>query len=147
MSFSYLKIIPNDPTYVPDQLSQDKAKNFLSDIYKGVIKLEATENIEFIDQGDGFESVSCNKCGKEIDIEYWQEAMNSSYEQHFKNLSFIAPCCGNQSSLNDLNYKAPAGFAKFVIRIRDAYEDLAEKELQLLEEVLGTELRIVWAHY
>ena len=85
MSFSYLKIIPNDPTYVPDQLSQDKAKNFLSDIYKGVIKLEATENIEFIDQGDGFESVSCNKCGKEIDIEYWQEAMNSSYEQHFKN--------------------------------------------------------------
>ena len=73
--------------------------------------------------------------------------MDSAYEKNFINLSFTSPCCNKRTSLNDLNYIWPAGFAKFVINIFDAQNKIDVNNLKDLQEFLGTPLRIIIAHY
>lgn len=147
MSSTVLKIIPTYPVYVPDTAQQEKAEVFLRELYKDneIVILE-TDTIEFIDQGENFESVSCNVCGQNIQLDDWQDQMNTAYQKQFTDLNFQTPC-RHHTSLNDLNYQSSAGFAKFSISISDAQRELAKNELDMLQELLGTSLRIVWAHY
>lgn len=148
MSSTVLKIIPSNPSYVPDRTKQDNAKYFLTQFYKiEKIEFSVTNTIEFIDQGENFESVSCNLCGRNIQIEGWQNEIDKAYTQQFTDLTFITPCCHKKTSLNDLIYKSAAGFAKFEMTIPDAQNELHEKELKELQDILGIKLRIIWAHY
>lgn len=148
MSINILKIIPTDPSYIPGNINQQKAKIYLSKIFnQEEIEFEITDTIEFIDQGSNFERVSCNFCGTCIETTAWQDAMDSAYEKNFINLSFTSPCCNKQTSLNDLNYIWPAGFAKFVINISDAQHKIDVNDLKDLQEFLGTPLRVIIAHY
>jgi hypothetical protein len=148
MSSTILKIIPTNPKYVPDKIQQDKAKSLLSNLYtKELIDFVTTDTIEFVDQGENFDSVSCNLCGKNIAIEDWQAEMEKADESHFTDLAFVTPCCHRKTSLNDLNYHSPAGFAKFVIAITGAQKEIEAKDLNELNNILGTQLRIIWAHY
>ena len=111
------------------------------------IKFEITDSIKFIDQGANFEKVLCNFCGTDIETTAWQNAMDRAFENNFNNLSFTSPCCNKQTSLNDLNYIWPAGFAKFAINISDAQNEIDVNNLKDLQEFLGTPLRIIIAHY
>jgi len=148
MSSTVLKIIPTNPSYVPDKIQQDKAKIFLIKLYKKEqIEFTTTDTIEFVDQGENFDSVSCNLCGQNIEIEDWQNAMDKAYDKQFTDLEFITPCCHSKTSLNDLTYHSTAGFAKFVMTISDAQSELSEKDFKELQEILGTTLRTIWAHY
>lgn len=148
MSSTILKIIPTDATYLPDKAKQDEAKDFLSKAYRsGKINFINYDRIEFVDQGENFESVSCNLCGQNLEIEKWHEAMNKAYESQFSNLRFIVPCCNENISLNDLTYYLPAGFAKFIISISDPQKNVEEKDLNELSGLLQTPLKIIWAHY
>ena len=148
MSSTILKIISTNPFYVPDNIKKDKAKDFLAELYKEKeIELYNTDLIAFIDQGENFDNVSCNLCGQEIDIEYWQNAMDEAFERKFIDLDFTTACCHKKTSLNDLNYKMTAGFAKFVIKIIDAENEIEKKNINNLEQILGTRLKIIWARY
>jgi hypothetical protein len=148
MSSTILKIIPANPAYVPDKIQQDKAKVFLAELYKDKeIEFYIADLIEFVDQGENFENVSCNLCGQEIKIEYWQNAMDEAYEKQFTDLDFITLCCHKKTSLNDLTYNMTAGFAKFVMTISDAENEIDEKDINNLEQILGMRLKIIWAHY
>ena len=148
MSSTVLKIIPTNPYYVPDKIQQDKAKMFLIKLYKKEqIEFITTDTIEFVDQGENFDSVSCNLCGQNIEIEDWQNAMDKAYDKQFTDLEFITPCCHSKTSLNDLTYHSTAGFAKFIITISDAQTEIEEQDLNEVRQILGTPLRIVWAHY
>lgn len=148
MSSTVLKIIPTNPSYVPNKLQQDNAKDFLTKLYKKEqIEFIITDTIEFVDQGENFESVSCNLCGQNIEIEDWQNAMDKAYEQQFTDLEFITPCCHKKTSLNNLTYQSAAGFAKFVMTISDVQKEIEEKKLKELQQILGMTLRIIWAHY
>ena len=148
MSTTVLKIIPTNPSFVPDEIQKDKSKDFLTNLYKKEqIELITTDTIEFIDQGENFDSVSCNLCGQNIEIKDWQYAMDKAYEKQFTNLEFITPCCHKKTSLNDLAYYSTAGFAKFVITVSDAQNKIEEKDLNQLQQILGTRVRIIWAHY
>ena len=100
-----------------------------------------------MDQGENFDSVSCNLCGHNIDIGDWQTAMDKAYEKHFEDLAFNTPCCKNQTGLNDLVYMSPAGFAKFVMTVEDAEHEIKPQDLDELQQVSGTELRLIWANY
>ena len=147
MSETILKLIPESPSYVPDKPQQDRANTILKNIYKNAqIELITSDTIEFVDQGENFESVSCNLCGKTIDIEYWQNAMDKAYERQFKELVFKTPCCHKQTSLNALSYNSPAGFAKFLITVTDAESKAKPEDLEELQKVLATRLKTVWAH-
>jgi hypothetical protein len=148
MSSTQLKIISIQPSYVPGKKQQDDAKTLLQKIYGNqLITLDTTKDIQFVDQGANFDSVSCNLCGKNIEVDTWQDAMDIAAKAKFTNLSFITPCCHKTTSLNKLNYTWPAGFAKFAIVIEDAQKEIPAIDLQQLENVLGTKLRIIWAHY
>ncbi|RYE04868.1 MAG: hypothetical protein EOP33_08290, partial [Rickettsiaceae bacterium] len=60
MSSTILKVIPTDPSYAPNKLEQDDATKFLSKLYdRKQIEFKSTDTIEFIDQGENFDSVSC----------------------------------------------------------------------------------------
>jgi hypothetical protein len=147
MSLTVLKIIPLVPDYVPSDIQQEKAKMFLSGVFDLLhTELITTEEIEFVDQGENFESVSCNLCGQDISGEDWQDKMDLAYQSLFKNLN-IMTSCQHETSLNDLNYKWPAGFAKFVISISDAQNVPSENELMQLHEILGMRMRVIWARY
>lgn len=148
MSETILKIISNNPSYTPDKIKQDEAKAFLNKIYLNKKKaFITTEDIEFVDQGGNFDSITCNLCGRNIDIDYWQDAVDKASKKEFKDLSFTTPCCHKKTSLNDLRYKSPAGFAKFVITITDPGKEISKEDLNNLEKIMGTSLRLVWAHY
>jgi hypothetical protein len=82
-----------------------------------------------------------------IDPVWWQNAMDNANENGFKNLMVEMPCCGKETSLNNLKYQWPSGFAQFSIEIRNPLKDIADSELKQLETVLGCSLRIIWAHY
>ena len=147
MSDTFLNIIPTTPTYVPSQDSQDNARALLHSIFKEKeIEFTTTDTVEFIDQGENFESVSCNLCGHAFELEDWQDAMDKAYEQRFSDLQFSTPCCNKVTSLNHLDYKWPAGFAKFTIRIVNPKDALDPADLAELQKILDTPLRIVWAH-
>ena len=148
MSSTFLKIIPTNSSYVPNKIQQDKAKTFLTKLYKNQqIEFATTDTIEFVDQGENFDSVSCNLCGQNIEIEDWQSTMDKAYEKQFTDLEFMTPCCHKKTSLNDLAYHSSAGFARFVMTISDAQNELPEKDFRGLQEILGTTLRNIWAHY
>jgi hypothetical protein len=148
MSSTILKIIPADPYYVPYKINQNHAKTLLTKFYQGrQIEFVTTDTIEFVDQGANFESISCNLCRLNIEIEHWQNAMDNAFEKQFTDLTFMTHCCNKKTSLNDLNYKSPAGFAKFIITIPDAQTEIGEKDLKELQDILATTLRIIWAHY
>ncbi|MDP4254041.1 MAG: hypothetical protein Q8938_08560 [Bacteroidota bacterium] len=148
VSSTMLKIIPTVPSYIPGKSQQDSAKEFLINLYgKARIELASTDSIEFIDQGENFDSVSCNLCGRAIKMEDWQNAMDNAAQRQFADLSFVTPCCHKKTSLNDLTYHSAAGFAKFVITISDLQDDLSDKVIRDLQDILGTPLRKIWAHY
>jgi hypothetical protein len=121
---------------------------FLTRFYKAEqIEISISDTIEFVDQGANFESVSCNLCGSRIDIEYWQTLMDNAFEEEFTNLTIIAPCCSQKTTLQDLTYILPAGFAKFIIIVSNPQIEITDLNLNELKSILGTSLRVIWAHY
>jgi hypothetical protein len=167
MSEYVLSLIPEDPSYVPPAEAQSQALEafhaFLTkkkpfqvkasarwDEPKVEIELDVSEDIQFVDQGENFESVSCPACDTEIDTKSWGEWMGKSSESNFVDRSVTMPCCGCETELNALRYDWPAGFARFVLRavdpdIKDGM--LPAEKLSALEEVLGCKLRQIWTHY
>jgi hypothetical protein len=65
-------------------------------------------------------------------------------------LEVLLPCCGQTSSLNDLMYDWPMGFARFEITVLngtwDRYE-LDQDELDRLGALLGHPVRQILDHY
>jgi hypothetical protein len=148
MSDTFLHLIPNKPNLVPEKLNQDRAKKYLDSFFKNAnVEFVETDDIEFVNPMANFENVYCNLCGRDIKIESWQYAIEQAYKSKLKDISFVTPCCQKTTNLNDLNYQWPAGFAKFTISISKPPEDINEDQLKELENILGTKIRKIWAHY
>jgi hypothetical protein len=147
MSDDILKIIPQDPNFVPDRAAISAAERFLRQ--SGFI-LDAhvlSNDIEFVDCGGNLESISCPFCGHQLESEWWREAMDHSYESRFKNRTLLLPCCNQESTLDKLTYHWPMGFARFVIRLRNPVEAWTQENIAQLETLLKTPLKEIWAHY
>jgi hypothetical protein len=148
MSDTILKIIPTSPFFVPDDSKQSAARDSLEAAFpEAEIELSCTLNVEFVDQGANFEKVSCNLCGQQLDIDQWHEAMDAAYTTQFDNLDFMTPCCSATTSLNALRYEWPAGFSKFQLSVLNPESAPSDEVVPNLEEILGTALRVIWAHY
>jgi hypothetical protein len=146
----YLKIIPSNPFFEPSKQQQFNAIQLLISLFvNNEIKTLLTKKIEFVDQGENFDSVSCNLCGALIDSEEWSVAVENALSDSFNNLSFQTPCCGLVSNLNELNYDMPAGFSKYQMIITDPeYEDYSQNEKILnLQTILGVQVKLIWCHY
>jgi hypothetical protein len=157
----YLSLIPEEPSYVPAAEAQSRALDVLhaflrkkafhlldkSDVE---IEVEVSDDIQFVDQGVSFESVSCPACGTEVEFESWKKWMDRSYESNFSDRSITMRCCGCQTDLNALRYDWPAGFARYVIRAVNPDIDngvLPADKLSVLEDILGCKLRQIRTHW
>ena len=81
-------------------------------------------------------------------MEWWTEQMGLAGESSFRDLGLITPCCGNKTSLNDLGYEWPAGFAQAELSVLNPQRGwLDEAELARVASELGYPLKQVMAHY
>jgi hypothetical protein len=149
MSVDTLKLIPVLPEYVPGDAMLRRACDLLESFFPGAKKTscETTAEVRFIDQGQNWERVICPVCETELEPQWWAQAMDRAHQAGFADLRVNLPCCGAVSSLNDLQYELPAGFARVVLSVRDPDRDIDDKQLETLENVLGCKLRKIWARY
>ena len=150
VSDHYLSVIPADPKFVPDAVSRSEALRLFTEMVGRAdeIKLKLTEHIQFIDQGENAECVLCPYCGDNLG-EWWYGAMDRAWASRFENLAAAVPCCGREASLNDLRYEWPAGFARFVLRARNAAIGgyIQADQASELERALGCTIRQVLTMY
>ncbi len=146
MSDTILKLIPSNPTFIPEE-ENIIAIRALLDADFNQVEIGQTENIEFIDQGSNFGSISCNVCGQLIKIDIWQDAMYNAHGGHYKDLTFTTSCCNQSTSLNDILYHSPAGFAKFCIAILNPSSGIDQYRLSEIERILGVSIKEIWARY
>ena len=149
MSDSILKLIPSSHTYVPKEYSKQRAMASFDVLFPlaDSIHFKQSDNPEFVDPGANLERINCPNCNSVIDETWWKEAMDEAYKNKFMDLSIVVPCCNSKTSLNELKYEWPAGFAKFSIEILIPIRDISDEELQHIETVLKTKLRKIWGHY
>jgi hypothetical protein len=150
MSTNLLRIIPTDPAWTPNERAAGDALAALRDLAPGASATEAVrhDDVTFVDQGANFEAVRCPACGAELDVDWWQEAMEAAHRVRFADLAVVVPCCGVPASLNELDYDWPAGFARFVLEARDpGRQGPTDEELARVTAALGHPVRVIWAHY
>lgn len=150
MSDNYLRLIPTDPTWRPAAEVAERATATLSALAPGADSVEAElyDEVTFIDQGANFERLSCPACYAELAMEWWSEQMTQAGDDSFRNLAVATPCCGTTTSLNDLSYDWPAGFAQAELSVLNPQRGwLDEAELAQVASELGHPLKQVMAHY
>jgi hypothetical protein len=151
MTIESLCIIPVNPKYVP---TADGRESSLAAFTKMLPMAESVDavvhkEVRFIDAGMKFELVMCPLCDSELDQIWWGDAMNTAQRSSFENLAVKLPCCDASSTLNNLNYKMPSGFARFLLQAREPKlgRYLTVDKLQTLESILGTPLKQIWAQH
>ena|SRR5690554_4718841 len=152
MSEHYVCFIPAAPDFIPSKESQAAAVALIQQIWNlstSEIMLETDKHIVFRDCGENFESIHCPHCSTEIKVEHWQTLMDQNYsdEDGFKLSTIPMPCCGKTTTLNDLCYKWPMGFSRFVLRSSDPGCEISDHLLIELESAIGSKLRIIHQMY
>lgn len=151
MASNLLTIIADVADWAPDEATAAELEALAQRLFAGrcaELRVEDFGEVAFIDQGGLFEDITCPACGSGIGIPWWQDRMDESFEAAFTDLGVTVPCCGAATSLNKLEYRLPAGFARFAISVRDLDHPWAgEEEVAALSRVAGQPLRQVLARY
>jgi hypothetical protein len=145
-----LRIIAIEPTWTPAPSAADAAKELLRRFVPAAKVVEARryDATVFIDQGGNWERVVCPSCGIELDTAWWQDKFDRAGQSRFCSLEVVTPCCGSATTLNDLDFQWPAGFACFEVYARNPGRGwLCAGELDRLERALGIRVRQIMAHY
>ncbi len=155
VSDDYLRLIPTVPTFVPGAEAANAATEYIAGLFAGPgesadeVTHEFFGTVEFIDSGVNTESAKCNLCHAPVDLVWVFEVIDQRGDE-LDQLEVVLPCCGETSSLNDLEYDRPVGFASFEICVlngtRDRYE-LQQDELDRLGSLVGHPVRQIRAHY
>ena len=149
MSAHLLRLIPSDPEWQPDEVALRRAVRVLRELVPDADRVTAAvhEQVVFIDAGEDAERVDCPGCGEQLDDDWWAARMERASGQDYSRLAVTTPCCGTRTTLNELSYVWPAGFARVELRaVNPGRGWLAEDERRRVELALGHELREVRAH-
>lgn len=112
------------------------------------VTLELHDEVRFIDQGANFESIRCPACRAEPGLSWWRDQMDRAHERQFADLTIITPCCAAATSLNELDYHWPAGFARFeLIVLNPGRGWLTAGEITDLADTIDHPLRQVFSHH
>ena len=146
MPDNFLILIPTNPQFVPPPDRAQAANDYLLSVLPEAedIVWMASDDVTFVDCGNNFEGVGCPACGTELALTTWQEMMDAAYAANFSDLGITMPCCGVSSSLNDLYYHWPAGFARFSLECLNPNADLDDNQLHTVEDMLGCPVRKIW---
>ena len=147
MSSYIIKVIPTDPYYHIDGQKICKIVDCLKRrITADNIELKMYDSPAFIDCGSNLEKIICPICGATIDFAWWNVAMDIAWNNNFMELSVKLPCCGGDSTLNDLQYHFPCGFSCIELSILNPLAEPDYECLSYIQELLGTPIRCIRAH-
>ena len=152
MSDSWIVVIPAAPTHHPNERQKQSLQMGLAHLAPKAeeIAVEADgDHIRFFDCGENFESVKCPACGTELDDETWGNWMSADYGEGpgFDLAGRELACCGATSTLNDLTYDMPQGFARFGISAMNCDRGpLTVAEKRTLDAAIGTKVRVIYRY-
>lgn len=147
MSDYIVKIIPQDQGFrVPDSIANAEAEVLRDVVQAQRVTVESHKMPRFIDCGSNLESVCCPVCGSPLEFDWWGERMESAARDDFASLEVQMPCCGKISSLNDLRYHFPCGFACTELALWNPAREPSTEDIAGIEERLGTPVRVIRAH-
>jgi hypothetical protein len=149
MSDNWITLIPEDPRFVPDTNAQRRARDRFTQIIRNAdeVHAEASDDVRFYDCGANFERVLCPSCGSLVSDGWWQDRMSDDDDDGFKLDTYEMPCCRKRHTLHDLKYEWQQGFGRFsLIAMNPGIETVEDKEMNELEEILGTKLRTILRH-
>lgn len=108
---------------------------------------EVTSTPQFVDAGQNFEKVSCPRCGAELDLDWWQRAMDDAARTEFSSLEVVTPCCASATTLNDLNYDWPQAFARVSIHAMNPQILGLDAAMKMkVEQLLDLPTRVIYQH-
>jgi len=167
MSDNWIHLIPVSPDFVPRPPNIDRAIPIVAEAWPTlqprvlrtkkaeferswpdvVIQVVVRDEIEFVFGMENFEGAFCPFCGTRIDDHWWGDAFDHASKIEFRDLAIVSPCCGRSTNLNDLDYRFPAGFARFSLSVHDPnLEGFSSTLFRRIGEALGSEIRQVWEH-
>lgn len=161
MSSDYLKLVPADPHYVPDEGAQERAVAALEALLPEGSECEAQDfgHVAFIDQGENLEAIFCPSCSKRLPLydspdasanhDWLYSTLDEIEDGSTERITVTMPCCSHSVPLTTLRFDWPAAFARFELSILDPgiSENLSKEQLAQFEKILGCKLRQVRAHY
>ena len=155
VSDNYLRLVPTNPTWEPDAEAADVATEYVASCFArpgdsaDEVTSEFYGEVAVIDSGVNTESAKCKHCRASVNLAWVFEVIGQRADD-LSQLDVVMPCCSETSSLNDLEYDWPMGFASFEISVlngtRDQYE-LQREELERVGSLLGHPVRQILAHY
>lgn len=147
MSDCITKIIPANPySHIAPQILQEAGKYLTANFMAEDITSVLYDTPVFIDCGGNLEEIKCPICGAALDFDWWGEEMDKASETGFADMAITTPCCHKNSSLNDLKYYFPCGFACAEIKIHNPTSELDDNTLKVLQEMIGEPIRIIYSH-
>lgn len=156
MSANILSVIPTDPRWQPEPEQADRARQLLAAIAPAdpgrldwELRVEWHTTITVVDSGECLESITCPVCTAAIDIEWWGDLLEKHYDEGFEDLMTTVPCCGARTSLDELHYDWPCGFARFELALWNpglGRDLLTNQELSAIAQALGHPVRQIYAH-
>ena len=122
MSDDFIRWIPVDPTFVPSDADASRAVEWLRARapHAQDVNAESFSAICFVDCGVNLETIHCRRCGAELSLPWWRDAMDVAAATKFEDRAVSLPCCGEADRLEMLNYDWPVGFARFLLEARNA---------------------------
>ena len=149
MSENFLRFIPANFLYLPSSFPQQEVQTLLTTTFPHAdeIQVTITDEVVFVDSGTNLERIKCPVCKSLLPFDWWSQMMNRAYEEsRFTNLIVTVPCCQATTTLNDLQYEWPSGFARFLLEVRNPGDELKQEAFRHLEQILECRLRILWTH-
>jgi len=150
MSDHWIALIPEDPRFLPDEISQQAAADHLAELAPEAdeIDIKVSDRIQFFDCGGNLEHIFCPSCGSELDPDWWQEKMDEDFvDGGFQLGELQLSCCGVVTTLHGLRYDWPQGFACFAIdAMNPNIGKLSESQVKEFEALLNAPLRVIYQH-
>lgn len=149
MSDNWIVLIPEQAGLVPPQEKHEVAVAKLREQTPkaDAVKVEVTAKVRFEHCGGAFEGIKCPSCGKDVEIEWWQERMDEDFgeDRNFKLAPIKLACCEVSKTLQGLDYRPPQGFARFSLVTMNSNIGVMPKEAVVaLEAILGCPLRVIY---
>lgn len=147
MADAYIKIIPTEPRYsVSESVLNEITENLKSFVLADAISAEIYKTPHFIDCGANLEEIKCPICEAALSFDWWGKAMDDAAKTGFEDIEIILPYCSTLSSLNDLKYQFPCGFAEFELSILNPVSELSQESIRQIEFMLKTSVRIIHSY-
>lgn len=145
MSDYYTKIIPADPYLKIEKNRLQEAAEYLLD---KLVAMEASvtvqETPEFIDCGAYLERITCPFCGTDV-FDWWIAEMKRLDKDGFADIRVTLPCCGKESTLDQLVYKDLCGFACSEVSLLYPRAEPDDACLARVRQLLGCEIRVIYS--